>query len=107
MSSPNRAAKPRGKTRGKVAPKPGVKARNPKRAVPSGETDAAVATAPGRGHRFAATLDRSLVDGSSIGVGGSLQAVMAAACRLYAAHVDAGEQFLPVPPRSLPRPTSW
>ncbi len=52
--------------------------------------------------RLAATLERSLVDGKFDLVSAeALQALMAAACRLYTARVDAGEQFLPVPTRSI------
>jgi hypothetical protein len=112
MSSPSRAAKPRVKARaGKVAPKAVVKigaakivgAKSAAKAARPAKPTLAVANgASAEAMRLAATLERSLVDGKFDLVSAeALQAVMAAACRLYTARVDAGEQFLPVPPRSV------
>ena len=107
MSSPSRAAKPRVKARaGKVAPKAVVKISAAKSAAkaarPAKPTLAVANGASAEAMRLAATLERSLVDGKFDLVSAeALQAVMAAACRLYTARVDAGEQFLPVPPRSI------
>ena len=112
MSSPSRAAKPRAKARAsKVASKAVVKiaATKPattrsagKAARPAKPTLAVANGASAEAKRLAATLERSLVDGKFDLVSAeALQAVMAAACRLYTARVDAGEQFMPVPPRSI------
>jgi hypothetical protein len=106
MSSPSRAAKPRVKARAsKVAPKAVVKiaAKSAAKAARPAKPTLAVANgASAEAKRLAATLERSLVDGKFDLVSAeALQAVMAAACRLYTARVDAGEQFLPVPPRSI------
>jgi hypothetical protein len=112
MSSPSRAAKPRTRARaGKAAPKNVVKIAAAKIAAgrsaakasrPVKPTLAVANGASAEAKRLAATLERSLVDGKFDLVSAeALQAVMAAACRLYTARVDAGEQFLPVPPRSI------
>jgi hypothetical protein len=112
MSSPSRAVKPRAKARAsKVAPKAVVKiaatkmasARSAAKAARPAKPTLAVANgASAEAKRLAATLERSLVDGKFDLVSAeALQAVMAAACRLYTARVDAGEQFMPVPPRSI------
>lgn len=98
MSSPSRAARPRKpatKIRTKAAPeKPVAKTARTALAVANGASDAA--------KRLAATLERGLADGNLDLVSAeALQAVIAAACRLYTARLDAGEQFTPVPPRSL------
>jgi hypothetical protein len=112
MSSPSRVAKPRAKARtSKVTPKAVVKIAATKLAAtkPAGKaarpvkpTLAVANGASAEAKRLAATLERSLVDGKFDLVSAeALQAVMAAACRLYTARVDAGEQFMPVPPRSI------
>ncbi|HEY1983074.1 MAG TPA: hypothetical protein VGH13_23580, partial [Xanthobacteraceae bacterium] len=112
MSSPSRAAKPRAKARAsKVAPKAVVKITATKTATtrsaaktarPAKPTLAVANGVSAEAKRLAATLERSLVDGKFDLVSAeALQAVMAAACRLYTARVDAGEQFMPVPPRSI------
>jgi hypothetical protein len=112
MSSPSRAVKPRAKARtSKVAPKAVVKIAASKIAAtksaakaarPAKPTLAVANGASAEAKRLAATLERSLVDGKFDLVSAeALQAVMAAACRLYTARVDAGEQFMPVPPRSI------
>ena len=112
MSSPSRAAKPRAKARtSKVTPKAVVKIAATKMAAtkaagkvarPARPTLAVANGASAEAKRLAATLERSLVDGKFDLVSAeALQAVMAAACRLYTARVDAGEQFMPVPPRSI------
>jgi hypothetical protein len=112
MSSPSRVVKPRAKARAsKVVPKAVVKIAATKIAATKSAAKAprpakpilAVANgASAEAKRLAATLERSLVDGKFDLVSAeALQAVMAAACRLYTARVDAGEQFMPVPPRSI------
>ena len=104
MSSPSRAARPRAaksvtKIGSKAAPakpvsKPVSKTAPAALAVANGASDEA--------KRLAATFERSLVDGKLDLVSAeALQGVIAAACRLYTARVDAGEQFTPVAPRSL------
>src|ERR1700677_3594670 len=106
MSAPSRAAKPRARARtGKAAPKTVVKLATAKLAAgksaakaarPSKPTLAVANGASAEAKRLAATLERSLVDGKFDLVSAeALQAVMAAACRLYTARVDAGEQFMP------------
>ena len=100
MSSPSRAARPRA---GKPAAKIGTKAVPARPAAKTARAALAVANgASEEAKRLAATLERSLVDGKLDLVSAeALQAVIAAACRLYTARVDAGEQFTPVAPRSL------
>ena len=104
MSSPKPRRKAACKSATKVAPKAIVKkpriCRQSRR--PAKPTLAVANGASAQAKRLAATLERSLVDGKFDLVSAeALQAVMAAACRLYTARVDAGEQFLPVPPRSI------
>ena len=98
MSSPKRAAKPaavraNGKRAGKTAPR---------RA-----TVAASATPVGNGasvdaKRLAAALERGIADGKlDLVSADALQALIAAACRVYSARTEAGEQFTPVPKHSI------
>ncbi len=52
--------------------------------------------------RLAATLERSIVDGKLDAVTvDALQTLIAAACRVYSARTEAGEQFAPVPKNSI------
>ena len=48
--------------------------------------------------RLAADLDHALAEGRlDVITPEALQAVIAAVCRIYSAHVEAGNQFLPLP----------
>jgi hypothetical protein len=98
MSSPKRAAKTaaraNAKRNGKIAPR-----RRP---------DAAAAAKPvangpsAEAKRLAATLERGIVDGKLDLVSAeALQKLIAAACRVYSARTEAGEQFTPVPKHSI------
>jgi hypothetical protein len=96
MSSPKRAAKP--VNRSIVKP---VKAT-------ARRTAASVAAKPvGNGasadaKRLAAALERSIADGKlDLVTADALQALIAAACRVYSARTEAGEQFTPVPKHSI------
>jgi hypothetical protein len=97
MSSPKRAAKPvarraNGEHGGKTAPRQTVAAP----AKPTGNGASADAK------RLAATLERSIADGKLDLVSvDALQALIAAACRVYSARTEAGEQFMPVPKHSI------
>jgi len=52
--------------------------------------------------RIAATLERSIVDDRLDTVSAeALQALIAAACRVYTARSEAGEKFTPVPKNSI------
>src|SRR5215467_7767810 len=98
MSSPKRAAKPvarqaNGKRAGKSAPRR--------------QTVAVPATTAGNGasvdaKRLAGMLERSIADGKlDLVSADALQALIAAACRVYSARTEAGEQFTPVPKHSI------
>ena len=51
--------------------------------------------------RLAAELERALAEGhADVLTEEALQALVAAACRIYSARTEAGEQFLPLPERS-------
>ena len=51
--------------------------------------------------RLAADLERALAEGRADTLSQeALQALIAAACRLYSARTEAGEEFLPLPGRS-------
>ena len=100
MSSPKRAAKAIAKSgtkpatkaaRRTVAGRPGA---NPKVEV--------VAGASADANRLAAVLERGIVDGKLDTVTTeSLQKLIAAACRVYTARVEAGEPIMPVPKNSI------
>jgi hypothetical protein len=96
MSSPKRAAK--------TVTKPAVKPVRRAVAVrPVVKPAVAVATgASADAKRLAAVLEHSVVDGKLDTVTAeALQALIAAACRVYAARTEAGEQFMPVPKNSI------
>jgi hypothetical protein len=97
MSSPKRAAKPAARrANGKGAGK-----------MPRRQTAAVSAKPAGNGasvdaKRLAATLERSIADGKlDLVSADALQALIAAACRVYSARTEAGEQFTPVPKHSI------
>jgi len=100
MSSPKRAAKAIAKTAAKMGPKtsrPPIAARSA--AKPKVEVvDGASADAK----RLAAVLERCIVDGKLDLVSAeALQKLIAAACRVYTARVEAGEPMMPVPKNSI------
>ena len=100
MSSPKRAAKGASKAVTKAAAKTvrrGPVARpapKPKMQVVDGASADAI--------RVAAVLERSIVDGKLDMVSAeALQKLIAAACRVYTARREAGEQFMPIPKNSI------
>jgi hypothetical protein len=104
MSSPKRAAKTVAKMAAKMAAKPAAKpvrraasirpALKPVAAAPNGASADA--------KRLAAVLERGIVDGKlDMVTTDALQALIAAACRVYTARTEAGEQFTPVTRNSI------
>jgi hypothetical protein len=100
MSSPKRAAKSLAKPSAKPAAK---SARRPVATRP--RTKPAVEVVDGasaEARRLAAVIEASIVDGKLDLVSAeALQKLIAAACRLYTARVDAGEPIMPVPKNSI------
>jgi hypothetical protein len=101
MSSPKRAAKIVAKAivaknAARSKPRP-VTARPPvKRAEAAGNGASADA------QKLAATLERGIVDGKlDVVTAEALQKLIAAACRVYTARTEAGEQFTPIPKNSI------
>src|SRR5690242_1476621 len=97
MSSPKRAAKTAArasaKRNGKIASRQ-LDASAPAKPVADG--------ASAEAKRLAATLERSIVDGKlDLVSADALQKLLAAACRVYSARTEAGEQFTPVPKHSI------
>jgi len=98
MSSPKRAAKPaarqaNGKRAGKTAPRRQAVAVSAQPAGDGASVDA---------KRLTAALERSIADGKlDLLSADALQALIAAACRVYSARTEAGEQFTPVPKHSI------
>jgi hypothetical protein len=91
MSSPRRAAKTAAKSRAKVRP---AALRVVKPAPATG--------ASAEAERLAAALEQSIVDDKLDSVSApALQKLLAAACRLYRARREAGEDFTPVPKNSI------
>jgi hypothetical protein len=100
MSSPKRAAK----ATTKPAAKPATKsARRPVAAHPAGKPAVEVVDgASADAKRLAAILERSIVDGKlDLVTAEALQKLIAAACRVYTARVEAGEPITPVPKNSI------
>jgi hypothetical protein len=92
MSSPKRAAKAVAKTATKTRPA----------AVRPVPKVAAQAGASADATRLAAVLERGIVDGKLDMVSAeALQKLIAAACRVYTARAEAGEQFTPVSKNSI------
>jgi hypothetical protein len=88
MSSPKRAVKSAR----------GLPAKRANKAPPAAAINGASADAT----RLAATLERSVADGQlDLVSADALQKLMAAACRVYSARTEAGEQFTPVPRHSI------
>jgi hypothetical protein len=96
MSSPKRAAKAAAKTATKSARRP-VAAR-----AVTKPTVAVVDGASAEAQRVAAVLERGIVDGRLDMVSAeALQKLIAAACRVYTARVEAGEPLMPVAKNSV------
>ena len=100
MSSPKRAAKTGSKAAAKTAAKSTRRApatrpsSKPKMKVVEGASADAI--------RVAGVIERSIVDGKLDMVSAeALQKLMAAACRLYTARTEAGEQLATVPKNSI------
>ncbi len=96
MSSPKRAPKVVAKAAAKTVRRPAAisTATQPE----SNKVDGASADA----NRMAAVLERGIVDGKlDVVTTEALQKLIAAACRVYTARVEAGEQFTPVPRNSI------
>jgi hypothetical protein len=101
MSSPKRAAKlskPVKTAAAKIARKAGAKPRPHAPARAAAKPVIAVADgATAEAKRVAATLSRSIVDGKlDLVAADALQALIASACRVYAARREAGEDIAPV-----------
>ncbi len=105
MSSPKRAAKivakaivPKNATRS--AAKSVAKLRPVVAPPPLKRTEADGASADAK--KLAATLERGIVDGKlDVVTAEALQKLIAAACRVYTARVEAGEQFTPIARNSI------
>jgi hypothetical protein len=96
MSSPKRAAKPANRSVAKPATAAARRTAAPAVAKPAGNGASADAK------RLAAALERSIADGKlDLVSADALQALIAAACRVYSARTEAGEQFTPVPKHSI------
>jgi hypothetical protein len=91
MSSPKRVA------RGAVRRATNAASRGATVKLPAKSSAKAESGASAEAKRLAATIERSIADGR-LGIlsTGALQALMAAACRTYAARRQAGEDFAPV-----------
>ena len=97
MSSPKRAAKPASKAVVKP-PRRAAAVRPALKAVAAAPTNGASADAM----RIAAAFERGIVDGKlDVVTAEALQKLIAAACRVYAARLEAGEQFMPIPKNSI------
>ena len=93
MSSPRRAAKA-------ALERAANAARGSRPAVPAEKTSAKIATAECK--RVAAAIERNIAEGKLNALPAeALQTLIAAACRLYAARREAGEQFTPVARHAL------
>jgi hypothetical protein len=100
MSSPKRATKSLTKAAAKTAGK--AARRSGALRPPAKPIVAAANGASAEAERLAATLQRGIVDGRlDVVTADALQALMAAACRVYSARTEAGEQFAPVPKNSI------
>ncbi|MGA8817604.1 MAG: hypothetical protein WB624_09935 [Xanthobacteraceae bacterium] len=100
MSSPKRAAKGIAKSAAKTAAKT---ARRPVAARPAAKPKVElVEGASADAKRLASVLEGSIVDGKLDLVSAeALQKLIAAACRVYTARLEAGEQIMPVPKNSI------
>jgi hypothetical protein len=107
MSSPKRAAKIVAKAivaknAARSAAKSVAKLRPVVARPPLKPTEAAGNGAAADAKNLAAALERGIVDGKLDVVSAeALQKLIAAACRVYAARLEAGEQFMPIPKNSI------
>jgi hypothetical protein len=103
MSSPKRAAKIVAKAIvAKNAARSAAKLRPAVTPVPLKRTEAAGNGASADAKKLAATLERGIVDGKlDVVTAEALQKLIAAACRVYTARLEAGEQFTPIPKNSI------
>jgi len=105
MSSPKRVAKTAARSNGTMVKRAGKPARKPVSAVRSAAGEPRTAAANGASadaKRLAAVLERGVADGKlDLVTAEALQALIAAACRVYGARTEAGEQFTPVPRHSI------
>jgi hypothetical protein len=105
MSSPKRAAKIVAKA---IAPKNATRSAAKSVAklrpvvAPLKRTEAAGNGASADAKKLAATLEQGIVDGKlDVVTAEALQKLIAAACRVYTARVEAGEQFTPIARNSI------
>jgi hypothetical protein len=99
MSSPKRAAKSLVKSAAKPA---GRNARRPVARPPAKPKVEVVEGASADAKRLAAVLEAAVADGKLDLVSAeALQKLIAAACRVYTARVEAGEPIMPVPKNSI------
>jgi hypothetical protein len=103
MSSPKRAAKIVAKAIvAKNAARSAAKVRPAVAPVPLKRSEAADNGASADAKKLAATLERGIVDGKlDVVTAEALQKLIAAACRVYTARLEAGEQFTPIPKNSI------
>ena len=99
MSSPKRAAKDRASARRRRAAQSCAP-----NAAPAGRQAKAGNGASADAKRLAVALERGIADGQlDVATAEALQALIAAACRVYSARSEAGEQFPPVAQNSISR----
>jgi hypothetical protein len=107
MSSPKRAAKIVAKAivaknAARSAAKSTAKLRPIVARPPLKPTEAAGNGASADAKKLAAALERGIVDDKlDVVTAEALQKLIAAACRVYAARLEAGEQFMPIPKNSI------
>jgi len=107
MSSPKRAAKIVAKAivaknAARSTAKSAAKLRPVVARPPLKQSEAADNGASADAKKVAATLERGIVDGKLDVVSAeALQKLIAAACRVYTARLEAGEQFMPIPKNSI------
>jgi len=107
MSSPKRAAKIVAKAivaknAARSVAKSAAKLRPVVARPPLKPSEAADNGASADAKKVAATLERGIVDGKLDMVSAeALQKLIAAACRVYTARREAGEQFMPIPKNSI------
>jgi hypothetical protein len=107
MSSPKRAAKIVAKAivaknAARSAAKSAAKLRPVVARGPLKQSEAADNGASADAKKVAATLERGIVDGRLDMVSTeALQKLIAAACRVYTARREAGEEFMPIPKNSI------
>jgi hypothetical protein len=107
MSSPKRAAKIVAKAivaknAARSVAKSAAKLRPVVARPPLTPIEAAGNGASADAKKLAAVLERGIVDGKlDVVTAEALQKLIAAACRVYTARLEAGEQFMPIPKNSI------